>query len=69
MRSAALIRQIEALPKDAFKPVTLDRAGTGRRPKVAEQSGHRDGAVVTASSSDGPTSLACGVVIVRSEDR
>jgi transposase-like protein len=39
MRSPALIAQIEALPKDAFKAVTLDRAGVHRRPKVAEQTG------------------------------
>ncbi|MGC1211616.1 MAG: transposase [Micromonospora sp.] len=37
MRSTALIRQIEALPKDAWKTVALDREGKYRRPKVAEQ--------------------------------
>ena len=37
MRSAALIRQIDELPKDAWKTITLDRTGPYRRPKVAEQ--------------------------------
>jgi hypothetical protein len=37
MRSAALIRQIEALPNDAWKTVVLDRDSKYRRPKVAEQ--------------------------------
>lgn len=37
MRSAALIRQISELPKDAWKTVPLDRMSQYRRPKVAEQ--------------------------------
>jgi hypothetical protein len=37
MRSAALIRQIDELPKQAWKTITLDRTGQYRRPKVAEQ--------------------------------
>jgi transposase len=39
MRSAALIRQIEALPTDAWKTVVLDRDSKYRRPRVAEQTG------------------------------
>jgi transposase len=38
MRSAALIRQIDALPTDAWTTVALDRDSKFRRPKVAEQS-------------------------------
>lgn len=37
MRSAALIRQIDALPPSAFTTIALDRPGRYRRPKVAEQ--------------------------------
>ena len=37
MRSAALIRQIDTLPNDAWKSIVLDRDSKYRRPKVAEQ--------------------------------
>jgi hypothetical protein len=37
MRSAALIRQIDALPADAFQTIPLNRPGRYRRPRVAEQ--------------------------------
>jgi hypothetical protein len=36
MRSAGLIRQIQALPKSAFTTVRIDRPGRYRTPKVAE---------------------------------
>jgi hypothetical protein len=39
MRSAALIRQIDELPKEAWKTVAVDRPGKYRRPKVAEHTG------------------------------
>jgi hypothetical protein len=47
MRSAALIRQIDELPKDTWKTIALDRPGQYRRPKVAEQ------AAVTLSNYPG----------------
>jgi transposase len=39
MRSPALTRQINALPKSAWKTITLDRPGKHNRPRVAEQTG------------------------------